>query len=1107
MPMRALRPLALVLLFSTLCWAEPDAPNVALAGSVSPVAVEPDFDCSQIEALGLDRQANLRAALLRIRCGQGIGGTLVPTPPVVGPDYGGADVNTITGTETLNSVTQSESMVWGNGNTIVVTYNDSRTAPSNYSGGSYSTDGGTTFTRLNPSPFASGHGTNYGDPNTVYNASLATWYSVFLATGCGGQGLGVWTSTDGVSWATGACAHNGGSDDRNSMWVDNNPGSPYYGRMYISYNNFAVGGGALYCLYSDNGTSWTNVSVVGSFIRNVQLTGSPGTDGTVFLATMNEGGGGGANRQNTMYRSTNGGVSWTSSTMGASFPPPGSGPCAGNSYFYMIPPIWRHQGWGQPGVGPGSVVHYAYCGHGSGADIADVLYTRSTDNGITWSAAIKLNTDTTTQAQWMPSLAVTAAGGVVVSWYDRRNTTNGTNYEYWSRISPDNGQTWLADQPTSDVLITQPLQPDPNVQSCYAGDYNYHSTLGSTALVTWTDGRVAVSGTNQQDVFFDKISLISCPTITLSPATLPNGTVGSAYSQTISASGGTAPYTYAVTAGALPPGLTLSTAGALTGTPTVPATYNFTVTATDNNGCTGSLAYQLVIDTCPSIIVSPATLPSGTFGSPYAQTLTASGGTAPYAFAISAGALPSGLSLSSGGVLSGTPAAVGVFGFTVTATDAGGCAGSTSYQLRISCAAIAIAPSTVPGGTLGVPYSQTLSASGGQSPYTFAMTAGSLPPGITLSSAGLLSGTPTGSGSFSFTVTATDALGCTASAPFTIGVASLVDYLVGQGLGDPNPNQVKVYDRAAAPTSVDFLAYAAGHWGANVASGDVDGGRYAEILTGPGPGDVFGPQVRGFQRDGTSMGKINFYAYGTLRYGVNVASGDIDGDGYGEILSGAGPGQVFGPHVRGWNFDGAALTAMAKVGYFAYNTLRYGVNVAATGVDADGYDELLTTPGPGAMFGPQVKGWNYDATTVTNLSGINFNAFAAPQYGANVAGGDVDADGFGEIVATPGPGPSAITFPARFRGYDFDGGPLSALPGYDATPFATSYGGRVGLGDVTSDGDDELMAAPGRDPAASARVKPFHYDGASLTAVAPGVFTAFATGSYGVNVAGGALGY
>src|SRR5881396_731201 len=221
------------------------------------------IDCSRIQELGIDRQANLRAARIRVLCGLENSGEPAASSDATETSNEAAavtNVNTITGTETYPSVTQSESTVWSSdGNTIVVNYNDSRTAPGNYSGVSVSTNGGASFTRLgmNQSPFASGHGTNYGDPIVVYNARLSTWFAGDLATGCGGQGIGLWTSSDGSNWSAGACAHNGGSDDRQSMWVDNNPASPHYGRMYVSYNDFNIGGGALYVTHSDNGIAWT----------------------------------------------------------------------------------------------------------------------------------------------------------------------------------------------------------------------------------------------------------------------------------------------------------------------------------------------------------------------------------------------------------------------------------------------------------------------------------------------------------------------------------------------------------------------------------------------------------------------------------------------------------------------------------------------------------------------------------------------------------------------------------------------------------------------------------------------------------------------------------
>ena len=263
-----------------------------------------------------------------------------------------------------------------------------------------------------------------------------------------------------------------------------------------------------------------------------------------------------------------------------------------------------------------------------------------------------------------------------------------------------------------------------------------------------------------------------CPTITLSPTTLPSGVVGLAYNQSISGNGGAAPYTFAVTSGAVPDGLTLSQSGALSGTPTTPGTFVFTVTATDANGCSGSQGYSIKIDPppCNTITISPASLPSATVGTPYNQTLTASGGTAPYSFAVTSGSLPSGLTLSSTGALTGTPNASGSFNFGITATDSNNCTGSKSYSITVSCPTIAIAPATLPSATAGTPYSQTITASGGTGPYTFT-SSGALPPGLTLSGAGVLSGTPTTPGTYNFVVTATDADGCAGNRGYSLAVS------------------------------------------------------------------------------------------------------------------------------------------------------------------------------------------------------------------------------------------------------------------------------------------------------------------------------------------------
>jgi sugar lactone lactonase YvrE len=244
-------------------------------------------------------------------------------------------------------------------------------------------------------------------------------------------------------------------------------------------------------------------------------------------------------------------------------------------------------------------------------------------------------------------------------------------------------------------------------------------------------------------------------TITLSPASMPAGTVGSSYRQTVTASGGKAPYRYTISSGTLPSGLSLTTAGVLSGLPVANGTFGFTIKATDAKGATGSQAYTLVINP-PVILLSPNTLPAGTVGRSYRQTMTASGGIAPYTYTVSGGTLPSGLSLMKSGVLYGTPSASGTFNFTIKATDSKGYTGSWAYTLVISPPTITLSPTSLPAGTVGKSYRQTLTASGGIAPYNYAVTSGALPSGLSLTKAGVLAGTPTVSGSFTFTITATD---------------------------------------------------------------------------------------------------------------------------------------------------------------------------------------------------------------------------------------------------------------------------------------------------------------------------------------------------------------
>jgi uncharacterized protein YhjY with autotransporter beta-barrel domain len=269
---------------------------------------------------------------------------------------------------------------------------------------------------------------------------------------------------------------------------------------------------------------------------------------------------------------------------------------------------------------------------------------------------------------------------------------------------------------------------------------------------------------------------VAAPTITLTPTTLPGGSVGAAYSQTVTATGGTATYSYAVTSGGLPAGLSLASNGKITGAPTTQGTYGFTITATDSSTgtgapFTGSTAYNVTI-AAPNVVVGPTTMAAATVGAAYNQAFTATGGTAPYTFALGdgSGPLPAGLTLSSTGALTGTPTAAGTFPIEVQATDnspyPGPYSGFKAYTVTVNPPTITLAPATLPAASVGTTYSQAVTAQGGTATYTYAVTSGTLPVGLTLSTTGTLAGKPTVAGASNFTVTATDSSTGT-GAPFT----------------------------------------------------------------------------------------------------------------------------------------------------------------------------------------------------------------------------------------------------------------------------------------------------------------------------------------------------
>jgi len=254
-------------------------------------------------------------------------------------------------------------------------------------------------------------------------------------------------------------------------------------------------------------------------------------------------------------------------------------------------------------------------------------------------------------------------------------------------------------------------------------------------------------------------------------APLVGGVVGSSYSKNFVAVEGFAPFTFTKTTGTLPPPLTLSSAGELSGTPNTAGTYNFTVQVQDSLGHTSSKAFSIIMAATAPSITSTTPLPNGTTGAPHSQALTVTGGTAPYTWSITSGSAPAGLALSNAGVLSGIPLSPGIFQFTLKLTDAGLLTTTKTVSQTIDPSPITFATGTaLPGAVKGVDYTTTLSATGGAAPYAWSLFSGTLPPSCVISSNGTITGKPATPGVYSFTAQLTDQNSVIAAKTFTLTV-------------------------------------------------------------------------------------------------------------------------------------------------------------------------------------------------------------------------------------------------------------------------------------------------------------------------------------------------
>lgn len=244
---------------------------------------------------------------------------------------------------------------------------------------------------------------------------------------------------------------------------------------------------------------------------------------------------------------------------------------------------------------------------------------------------------------------------------------------------------------------------------------------------------------------------------------LPNGLLNTAYEVQLTGKGGTAPYSYEVTGLDLPPGLTMSSLGLITGTPSTEGTYRVEITISDSSSPVKSSAEQFTINVY-GLDISPKTLPNGVQGSAYPlpansgqTTLTVAGGQLPIRFRVTKGKLPAGMGWSADGntvTFRGFPRA-GSAAITLTYVDASGQKGEQELTFTITSAGSPTisTSATLANGKVGEAYSVRLEADGENAPYAWRiLTLSSLPKGIFVDSTGLVSGTPTVAGTYKFTV-------------------------------------------------------------------------------------------------------------------------------------------------------------------------------------------------------------------------------------------------------------------------------------------------------------------------------------------------------------------